>query len=391
MNEYDVVVIGAGAGGFTSAITLAERGKKVAIVSDRIPSSALFSGAGYNYEIEEEKFAKPILFFKKIIESTGFPLSLKEKKTHIITQSGGVIESRIYSSLSAAAELNLLLDRKVFFVEIENLDDFISEFIILRLRKYIKKGTSGWQAKKIKFQMGKTGKPYTTITLAKIFDVRENFANFLNEILSDKDIKTGDVILLPPVLGIKNYKENYTLLKNNLNSHVGEVLSFIPSVHGIRLYDAMMRAIMEKGVVFVNGRCSGFSGDGRVETISVRTDVGSSLEINAEAFIYAPGRFIGGGIISGREVKEPVFGLPLYYNENPLRSHFHSLFSYNYRDPQPALNVRIKVNQRFQPLREDSSLFAENLFASGSIIQKSSFAGITGAVVSGYLCAEAVL
>lgn len=391
MIEHDVIIIGCGAGGFTSAIALAEKGKDVAVISERIPSSALFSGAGYDYEIEKENFIKAIKFFKEVIEAAGFPLTFSGKNLSLITESGGIIESELFFSISAPADLTSILNKKVLFVGVENLDSFIPELIIMRIKKLMEGGTDGWSAKRIKVPVKDRNGGLTTITLAKALDTKENFENFLHSILGVKGIQSFDVILFPPVLGYKNFNENYSILKNNLTCTTGELLSSIPSVHGLRLYNAMVKALDERKIKILNGRCFDFTGKGRVESIRVTMDTGEIMEISGNTFIYAPGRFISGGISCGKDVRESLFGLPLYFQEKPLGSYFHSLFNYNYFTPQPALHARIPVDDNFHALKEDGSVFAENLYVAGSITQRSVFNGIIGAVLSGFLCAEAIV
>ncbi len=386
----DVVVIGCGAGGFTSAIAVAEMGKSVTIVSERIPSTALFSGASYNLDSEKvDASFEALTFFKKIIDSAGYHLSISENKLPLLTESGGIIETRLFSSISASANLNSLLNKKVLFVGIKQLRNFIPELLLMRLKKFIDTGSAGWNSIMMDFALPYSSHEFTEISLAKALDIKENFENFKNVLLNLKGIQSYDVVLLPPILGIKNYNENYRNLKNSLNTDTGELLSSQPSVNGVRLYNGMEKALRERNLKIIPGRCTAFKGKGKIESISVISDSGNLLEIDGRIFIYAPGRFIGGGISSGREIRESLFGLPLYYNKRELNSYFHSLFTYNINEPQAALYARILVNEKFQPLTENGNILAENLYSAGSIVTENLQEGIIGAVISGYLCARA--
>lgn len=388
----DVVVIGCGAGGFTSAIDVAESGKRVTIISERIPSTALFSGATYNLDSEKvEDYFEALTFFKKIIDSAGYHLSISENKLPLLTESGGIIETRLFTSISASANLNFLLNKKVLFVGIKQSRNFIPELLLMRLKKCIDSGSAGWNSIMMDFSTPDIIHEFTGISLANALDIKENFENFKNALLNLKGIQSYDVVLLPPILGIKNYNENYRNLKNSLNPDIGELLSSQPSVNGVRLYNGMEKALRERNLKIIPGRCTSFKGEGKIESISIISDSGDVLQIEGKIFIYAPGRFIGGGISSGREIRESIFGLPLYYNKRPLNSYFHSLFTYNINEPQAPLHARILVNEKFQPLTENGNILAENLYSAGSIVTKNLEEGIIGAILSGYLCARALV
>lgn len=388
----DVVVIGCGAGGFTSAISVAESGKRVTIVSERIPSTALFSGAAYDVDSEKEEHClKALTFFKKIIDSAGYPLSISENKVPLLTETGGIIETRLFSSISASANLNFLLNKKVLFVGIKQLRNFIPDLILLRLKKCINAGSAGWSSIMMDFSTPDIAHEFTGISLAKTLDIKENFENFKNALLSLKGIQSYDVVLLPPILGIKNYNENYRNLKSLLNPATGELLSSQPSVNGVRLYNGMEKALRERNLKIIPGRCTDFKGKGKIESIRVISDSGDVSQIEGNIFISAPGRFIGGGISSGREIRESIFGLPLYYNKRPLNSYFYSLFTYNIHESQSCLHARILVNEKFQPLTKNGNILAENLYSAGSIIAKNLYDGVTGAILTGYLCARALV
>ncbi len=388
----DVVVIGCGAGGLTSALSLAEMGKEVTIVSERVPSTALFSGASYDSGSEgKESIYEALNFFKSIINSSGYLLSISENKIPLLTESGGIIESQLFSHLSVSADINFLMNKKVLFVGIKGFRWFIPELILLRIKKFIKTGTAEWNSTMVDFPLPDIVTKLTSISFATLLDIKENFERFKEALLGVKGIQSYDVVLLPPILGIKNYNENYKELKGLLNPEVGELLSSIPSVNGIRLLNGMESALKIKNLKVIQGRCTGFTGDKRIESIRVVTKSGEPSEISGDAFIYAPGRFIGGGISSGREVKEALFGLPLYFNGRKVNSYFHSLFTYSFSEPQPCLQAGILVNEKFQPLKEDGKVFAENLYSAGSIIGEDLRNGIAGAISAGYLCARAIL
>ncbi len=390
--KRNVVVIGCGAGGFTSALYLAGMGREVTIVSERIPSTALFSGASYDFVSEErEHIYEALNFFKSVINSSGYPLSISEKKIPLLTESGGIIESQLFTSLSAIVDINFLMNKKVLLLGIKGLRGFIPELILLRIKRFIKSGIAGWNSIMMDFAFSDIITELTSISFATLLDIKEHFEKFKDALLSLKEIQSYDAVLLPPILGIKNYNENYRELKGILNPEVGELLSSIPSVNGIRLLNGMERTLREKNLKIIQARCIGFTGDDRIESIRVVSETGESSEIPGDVFIYAPGRFIGRGISSGKEIREAIFGLPLYYNGRKLNSYFHSLFTYSFSESQPCLHAGIMVNENFQPLTEDGRIFAKNLYSAGSIIARNLRNGIAGAISSGYLCVRAIL
>lgn len=116
MKTYDVVVIGAGPGGYVSAIRASQLGLKVAIVEDKhlggiclnwgcIPTKALLKASELNYKLKHLQdfgfFAENISFdFKKVIErsrkvasqlSGGISGLMKKNKIDVINGYGKVI------------------------------------------------------------------------------------------------------------------------------------------------------------------------------------------------------------------------------------------------------------------------------------------------------------
>jgi len=382
----DVAVIGAGAAGFTSGVYLARKGKKVKIISKNVPATSLFSGAAYFTaipEAHEEKFRSAITFFNNLISSAGYSMTLTDTPVHLITDSGGVIESSFFVSTSSATSINFLLNKKVLFAGINNLTSFIPELIVMRLKQIVKNGTEGFQTDVINLSGSGMENHTNPLQIAKALDTGDNFKRFKERLMDLKKLAEYDVIVLPPVLGIEKFTSNYQDLKNTIQKPAGELLSSIPSVNGVRLYKAMEKILQAENITLINGTVTNFSGNEKIQSINVMTSTGTE-KVVASDYIYSPGRYLTGGIAPGRKPGETIFGFPVFYRGIYVTQYLHSAFHYNFFETQPGLSCGIMVDEKSRPLDETGKIRFSNLYCAGSIISGDCNTGIMSAIFTGF-------
>lgn len=154
----------------------------------------------------------------------------------------------------------------------------------------------------------------TNAELAAFLDTEQGICE-LSEALGDvKDIK-GEIqrILLPPVLGYRNYKYNLSYLYETLGVKVGELVEGGHSISAQRLLAAFEKGLHEQGINVIN-QAKAISVDKTQEGIFCITyeQQGKTKEAYAREVILAAGGFIGGGITSYTEklyvplLKEPL-------------------------------------------------------------------------------------
>lgn len=388
--KVDIAIIGSGPGGLGACAFLAHKGRGVTLIGDRPSSAVLFSGAvlspeGSSQLIPEDKFNEATEKFINLLGEL-YPLHRSTKTEDLIVESGGIIPSTLWAESSRFANIGFLLHKRVLFIGISSLTTFIPELVVGRLKRYINRGTENWETKTITLNFPKNFVEQSQISLSKALDNKENFKLFAEALLHLKGIESYDAIMLPPVLGINNFLQNLDELRKLLKPPISELLSAIPSTNGARLHRAMekyLTGLSSNTSYIINRRCTGFSGNERIETLKIAPINGEGMEITPHAVIYAPGRFLGGGIKSHDDFRESLFGIPLHYKNNKLSPHFSSLFSYNITDPQPGLEAVLRVNENLQPLNGSGKPFAKNLYCAGGILVGRS--GVLQAFATGYI------
>lgn len=220
------------------------------------------------------------------------------------------------------------------------------------------------------------GKPYNIsgIELAHHFD-HEGAITELSEALQQYVDRFGAThIAIPPVLGLQKSVQNRNHLEKALNVSVFELLSFPPSVPGLRLQRALDDMyIRAGGTLLIGHEAVSASVEGKeVQKVNVRSPR-RELEIHPKAVILATGKFIGGGLeADGIGLKEPVFNLlSVTPDLNPTHDMFPwkatSTISLN-PNGHDLFGSGLTVDTSFRPIGDDSIESAANLFCAGSLV-----------------------
>jgi glycerol-3-phosphate dehydrogenase subunit B len=144
-----------------------------------------------------------------------------------------------------------------------------------------------------------------------------------------------------------------------------ELLATVPSPHGWRLQRALDAALGVHGVQVAQGEVVGVRAEGRRVTAAVT----ASSELPADELVLASGRFLGGGLVKERVVREPVCGLGVFHDgrrvdrEWPARLRLLEQLS-----PHPAFRTGLLTDDRLRPLDWDGAVPYENLRAAGSVL-----------------------
>lgn len=144
-----------------------------------------------------------------------------------------------------------------------------------------------------------------------------------------------------------------------------ELLATVPSPHGWRLQRALDSALVDHGVEVAQGHVTSVrAAGGRIDAALT-----ASSELPADQFVLATGRFIGGGLVKERVVREPVCDLGVFHEgsrvdrEWPARlRHLEAL------SPHPAFRTGLLTDDRLRPLDWDGMVAYENLRAAGSVL-----------------------
>jgi glycerol-3-phosphate dehydrogenase subunit B len=144
-----------------------------------------------------------------------------------------------------------------------------------------------------------------------------------------------------------------------------ELLAAVPSPHGWRLQQALETALADAGVQMARGEVSGVrAAGGRVEAALT-----ASSELPADAFVLATGRFIGGGLVKARSVREPVCDLGVFHEgrrvDREWPAHLRHLEELS---PAPAFRTGLLTDERLRPLDWEGLVAYDNLRAAGAVL-----------------------
>lgn len=143
-----------------------------------------------------------------------------------------------------------------------------------------------------------------------------------------------------------------------------ELLAAAPSPHGRRLQQALDGALAAAGVRVVRGAATAFAADGGTIT---SLEVGSE-RVTAGAFVLAGGRFIGGGLVKSRVIREPLFGLDVFFDGRPAAEQGVALHHLEYLSPEPAFRAGLLTDAQLRPLDRHGRAPYVNLRAAGAIL-----------------------
>ena len=144
-----------------------------------------------------------------------------------------------------------------------------------------------------------------------------------------------------------------------------ELLATLPSPHGWRLQRALDAVLTDNGVHVAQGEVGGVEAGGRL----LEAALTASAELVADQFVLATGRYLSGGLVKHRTVREPVCDLGVFHEgarvdrEWPARlRHLEQL------SPLPAFRTGVMTDDRLRPLDWEGLVAYNNLRAAGSLL-----------------------
>ena len=385
--KSDCIIIGGGLSGLTAAITLAEAGQKVTVVSAGQSSLHFGSGSlgliGYNKEGQEVN--NPLEAISSLDEkhpynkvgTENIPVLAREAKALLDRcdiKTTGVVETNHYrlspmgvpipawltlDDMEALASKEELKGKKITLVNIAGFLDLPYHYTLDNLTK----AGAICSYKIIQLEefdfARKSPTEMRASNLAKVIHdkgITDKLAVAISHVAGD-----ADVVLLPAITGLKDAQLSEEL-RRKVNTPVKFIATMPPSVPGIRILE-----LMRKRLYALGGRI--LIGDKAIEG---RFKDNKLVEINpahlpeeiltADNFILATGSFMSQGLISDySHVFEPVLGLDVdslenrndWYNENVLKA-------------QPYMDFGVATDADLHAIKNGKTI--ENLFVTGSIL-----------------------
>ena len=144
-----------------------------------------------------------------------------------------------------------------------------------------------------------------------------------------------------------------------------ELLATIPSAHGLRLQRSLEATLADHGVEVVQAAVSTLRARGR----RIEAALTETWEIPADHFVLATGRFLGGGLVKERVVREPLCDLGVFHDGRRVdREWPERLRHLEFLSPHPAFRTGLLTDNHLRPLDWDGLVPYDNLRAAGSVL-----------------------
>ncbi len=181
-------------------------------------------------------------------------------------------------------------------------------------------------------------------------------------------VRPGERIGLPAILGMNNHADALERLQAHLGATVFEIPTLPPSVPGVRLNNALRRALEQLGVrVDVNMDVEHAHIENKRVVWIESESASRPLKHRAEKFLLATGGILGGGITNDHTgvSREVIFDLPL--NIPTARG---AWFRARLFDPagHPVFRGGVMVNRDFQPVDANGARVYDNVWAAGGVL-----------------------
>ncbi len=386
MSQIDLLVIGAGLAGLSAALAAAEAGQSVRVIAKglgslhwtagtidvlgylpgcdepvRQPFTAFTQLAGHHpYQlVGVEASAQAIEWVQRALAEQGLTY-VAHGEQHNLSLSSPVGAPRpVYLAPQAQVAGDLSLDAAMLIVGFTGMRDFYPRLIAENLARQGIPVRSAF----LPLSVITNRRDSNNIHLAAGLDNPETQSRLAAAL--KPLVQPGERIGLPAILGLEQHAQALARLQSALVAPVFEIPTLPPSVPGMRLFQALRRALTGKGVrVEANMEAIGFQGNGtRVEWVESATSA-RPFKHRAQRFLLATGGVLGGGFNSDHTGRfwETVFHLPLTTPQD-RRQWFRPLFL----DPQgqPVFHSGVAVNGSFQPVDGAGQAVYEKLWAAG--------------------------
>jgi glycerol-3-phosphate dehydrogenase subunit B len=404
--HYDLIIIGMGLSGLMAAKTAAEAGQKVLIIGKGMGSLGLFSNT------IDLLGALPI----GMKMSDGLSQWMKDHPKHPYSKVG---LDRMKEALSSFTSLfprpySFEADNDNNFFILTGAGTFRPTYLIpitLVAGTSLKKGEplivgfkgfkdfyANYVADQLNCERITLSLPeascfeMTSTSLARWME-KESFRRSIGQEIK-KTLYNETRVGLPAILGIREPWKVKKDLEEIIGAGIFEIPILPPSIPGIRVYNRFKEWLIQRGVSFHLGHpvTKAVLKGKKCQGVDISVPPGSKF-FTADRYILATGRFIGGGLVAGKDrVFEPIFNLPVA-QPGTREEWFGISFFDDAR--HPVHQTGISTNASLRPLNEKGDVLLENVWIAGSIlahhhcIEEKSREGIE--IATGYAAAKEAL
>lgn len=425
--KYDVIVIGGGLAGLTSAIRCSEAGLKTVVVSAGESALAFASGSIdvlgirqnntlVQYPFEEishlpsvhpyqklgaEPLKQSLNFFMGQMAEAGINMTHHDQQNHGRLTALGAIRPA-WLSQEGTKTLPLIAPaaglRRVAIINIAGFRDFQPALVAAGIKKH-----SGFDG--VEFIRADINAETLNMNVRNAYELRSlELARTLKRdlfsqpkgmhILSSalqKAARNVDLVVIPSVLAVEAGNEMISELETLTGLRICEVATLPPSLPGMRMASALKQRFRELGGLLLEGDevLSGHFEQERL--LSITTRLNPDMPLSASHFVLATGSFFSRGLASDRQqLTDPVFNLDV--ESAGSREHWSS-DRFMDGEQHGFSNFGIKTDQQLNPFRNGHNV--KNLFCAGAVlngfnpVQEASSGGV--AISTGWFAASQIL
>lgn len=416
---HDAVVVGGGLAGLVAGVRLAEEGRNVLVLAKGFGATHLapstidvlgYSPDGVAVEspargLEALLQAAPEHPYARIgLEAIERALDWWKSEFQELGYTGGFDSNVLLPTAVGAAKPTALCpatmaggdlrsDGRIAIVGLRGLKDFYPRYVADNLDHAARARGAAVSVRALDLDLQLDGeRDVGGLGFAARFE-RPEFRDAVVRELG-KILAPGERAGVPAVLGLRESASVHSELEERLRKTVFEIPTLPPSVPGMRLFDALKRALRRAGGRLVLGpRAVGAETNGRrVEAIIAQT-AARRVTHRARSFVLATGGFASGGLEldSTWRVRETVFDLPVAGVPPPGEPRFLP----GYFDRHPLGRAGLEVDEGLRPLGPRGRPVYENLHAAGATLagaepwREASGNGI--GLATGFAAAQAIL
>ena len=193
-----------------------------------------------------------------------------------------------------------------------------------------------------------------------------NWERFL-ETLEKAGGERYSTLLIPPIIPYNvAFSNNLTLSGGTI---LQEIIGMPVNGAGLRLTRALDKALEAAGVITIRGHALHFE-TGKTELGKCIIGIDENgIALEADSWVLATGKFIGGGLQKGDAFKESLLDLPVFCEGTPLKKiRTKKLLGDSVLDRHRVFSAGLYTDSVLRPLDMDGRVIYRNLFAAGAVL-----------------------
>lgn len=393
--KADIVVVGSGLAGMSAALTAAQSGKKVTLLTHGVGTLAISSGCidvlGYlnGTRVEDpfesmtalpaehpysliggaETVRESLDWLKGVCRKGGIDMApaVEEGNHNLITVMGTLKPSYLCPDSFNPECLKEV--HRAAVVTVENMKDVHPGLIIEQLHRYAEFKDKEFMEAVIPCPIEHAHRNITPLDIARHVETPEGM-KWLERSLRPY-AKLYPVLLLPPICGMKHSQQIWNQLCSALKVKIVEMVSIPPGVAGLRMREVFKKALNAAGVYTVES----------AEVFRAEVEEGSCKAVysltadgecgwEADSFIIATGGLLSGGISTGPgKAWESIFGLSLDAPADTEAWSSPDIFGSSF-----FASMGVKVNNDLKPLDTEGNVTLGNVRFVGRVLGGYDFA-----------------